>query len=202
MSASRIGIAAGGYAGAGRRLHPRHAAMKDDIRSTRALRLGFRQISGFSEAEASHRKRARRGLRFVRDLWLRTRLKAGGAPNVWPKRTRFARSGSTGVDAALGGARLAAQRRQGRPAAVPRRDHGPSSTRTRPAADAARRAGDRGYRHLHLSLRAHPVVVRSAPSSTGAMSLRHERLVDIPSGRRVTVAGLSWCGSARAAPTA
>jgi error-prone DNA polymerase len=30
-------------------LHPRHAEMKDDIRSTQALRLGLRQISGFSK---------------------------------------------------------------------------------------------------------------------------------------------------------
>src|SRR4029077_8152520 len=31
------------------RLHPRHAEMKGDIRTTRALRLGFHQINGFAE---------------------------------------------------------------------------------------------------------------------------------------------------------
>ncbi len=31
------------------RLHSRHASMRDDIRTTHALRLGFRQINGFSE---------------------------------------------------------------------------------------------------------------------------------------------------------
>src|SRR3974377_1686410 len=33
-------------------LYPRHADMKTDIHSDKALRLGFRQISGFSEDEA------------------------------------------------------------------------------------------------------------------------------------------------------
>src|SRR5439155_26236532 len=33
-------------------LHPRHVGKPDDILSTHALRLGFRQISGFSEPHA------------------------------------------------------------------------------------------------------------------------------------------------------
>src|SRR5262249_49193733 len=57
------------------RLHPRHAEMADDIRTTHAVRLGFRQIGGFRESDGRAIERARR-CKFdsVRDLWLRPRL--------------------------------------------------------------------------------------------------------------------------------
>ena len=45
------------------------------------------------------------------------------------------------------------------------------------------------YRHLHLSLKAHPVSFLRAEFDARGI-LRHERLAHIPSGRRVTVAGL------------
>ena len=45
------------------------------------------------------------------------------------------------------------------------------------------------YRHLHLSLKAHPVsFLRAELDARGIV--RHELLPDMPSGRRVTVAGL------------
>ena len=57
------------------RLHPRHASMKDDIRTTHAVRLGFRQINGFAEKDAETIAAARgKGYDSVRDLWLRTDL--------------------------------------------------------------------------------------------------------------------------------
>ena len=57
------------------KLHARHASMKDHIRATHAMRLGFRQVSGFSEADATTIESVRgRGFDSVRDLWLRTRL--------------------------------------------------------------------------------------------------------------------------------
>ena len=53
----------------------RHASMKDDIRTTHAMRLGFRQISGFSEDHGKLIESVRgRGFDSMRDLWLRTRL--------------------------------------------------------------------------------------------------------------------------------
>jgi len=45
------------------------------------------------------------------------------------------------------------------------------------------------YRHLRLSLKAHPVSFLRADFESRGI-LRHERLADIPSGRRVTVGGL------------
>ena len=46
------------------------------------------------------------------------------------------------------------------------------------------------YRHLHLSLKAHPVSFLRAESRRGANILRNEQLPGLPSGRRVTVGGL------------
>jgi error-prone DNA polymerase len=45
------------------------------------------------------------------------------------------------------------------------------------------------YRHLHLSLKAHPVAFLRADLERRGI-LRHEELATIPSGRRVTVGGL------------
>jgi error-prone DNA polymerase len=57
------------------RLHALHRAMTDDIRTTHALRLGFRKIKGLSEQDAKLIV-ARRNKPYasVRDLWLRTGL--------------------------------------------------------------------------------------------------------------------------------
>src|SRR5690606_18104913 len=52
------------------RLHPTHADMAGDIRSTSAVRLGFRQIKGFREEDARALVAARgKGYDSVRDLW-------------------------------------------------------------------------------------------------------------------------------------
>ncbi|HEY8260531.1 MAG TPA: OB-fold nucleic acid binding domain-containing protein, partial [Methylosinus sp.] len=54
------------------RLHPRHAAMAEDIRAVHDVRLGFRQIVGVKEADM-RRLVERRGAGYdsVRDVWLR-----------------------------------------------------------------------------------------------------------------------------------
>ena len=57
------------------RVWDRHAEMRDEIRSTKALRLGFAQINGLKEDHANLIV-ARRGggYKSIRDLWLRTGL--------------------------------------------------------------------------------------------------------------------------------
>jgi error-prone DNA polymerase len=56
-------------------LHPRHISMKDDIRSVYAVRLGFRQIKGLEQTDMELLVSLRdRGYDSVRDLWLRTGL--------------------------------------------------------------------------------------------------------------------------------
>jgi error-prone DNA polymerase len=74
------------------RLHARHAAMKDAIRSTHAMRLGFRQVSGFQQAHALKIESVRGcGFDSVRDLWLRKRLPPSALDGS-PKPTHSARS--------------------------------------------------------------------------------------------------------------
>ncbi|MGZ9086532.1 MAG: hypothetical protein ACXW3R_13590 [Rhodoplanes sp.] len=45
--------------GGEQKVHPRHADMRDDIRASHAVRLGLRQISGFSEEDARAIERVR-----------------------------------------------------------------------------------------------------------------------------------------------
>src|SRR5436190_853291 len=59
------------------RIHDLHREMTDDIRSTYALRLGFREIKGLSEDAARlivARRDQKTPYRSMRDLWLRTGL--------------------------------------------------------------------------------------------------------------------------------
>jgi error-prone DNA polymerase len=53
-------------------LHSRHAEMKDDVRSRRAIRLGFRQIAGLREDEFRRLAAAMAaGFSSLREVWLR-----------------------------------------------------------------------------------------------------------------------------------
>src|SRR5665213_621743 len=57
------------------RVHLRHALMSGDILTTQAVRLGFREIDGFSEEWGKKIESLRgRGFDSVRELWLRTGL--------------------------------------------------------------------------------------------------------------------------------
>jgi error-prone DNA polymerase len=62
---------------ASKHLHSRHESMADDIKTTHALRLGFRQIKGLNEDEINAFV-ANRGAGYdsVRDVWLRGGLDA------------------------------------------------------------------------------------------------------------------------------
>src|SRR5450759_4773487 len=56
-------------------LHEQHRAMREDIHATHALRLGLREIKGFSEDEAKLVVERRNApYDSVRDVWLRTAL--------------------------------------------------------------------------------------------------------------------------------
>src|SRR5262249_21224728 len=63
---------------AAERVHARHNEMRGDIRSTHAMRVGFRQIKGLREEElALIAERRGAGYDSMRDLWLRTGLSLG-----------------------------------------------------------------------------------------------------------------------------
>jgi error-prone DNA polymerase len=163
--------------------------MEKDIRSTRAVRLGFRQITGFSEDDGKALCAVRNnGYDSVRDLWLRTGL------------TRAAIERLADADAFRS---IGLDRRDALWAA---RGLGGDKTRL-PLLDTAalgdiRREPDFGlppmpigehvvndYRYLSLSLKAHPVsFLRRELSARNIVAT--EALGTLSSGRRVTVAGL------------
>ena len=171
------------------RLHARHAGMKGVIHSTSALRLGFRQISGFSK-EYGEMIEKTRGQRFdsVRDLWLRTKLQ----PAVLERLAAADVFRSLGLDRRKALWAIRALRRTGdkddlplfarvmMPELEPEMSLPPMPLGQQVVED---------YRHLHLSLKAHPMAFLRADFKARGI-LRHEQLTQIPSGQRVTVGGL------------
>ncbi|MGB9368413.1 MAG: error-prone DNA polymerase [Xanthobacteraceae bacterium] len=170
-------------------LQMRHASMNGHIRTTHALRLGLRQISGLSEDHALRIESVRgRGFDSVRDLWLRTRL----PPSVLERLANADAFGSLGLSRrdALWAVRalqragdkddLPLFRRVAMGELEPDIDLPPMPPGEQVVED---------YRHLHLSLKAHPVsFLRHELDRRGI--LRHELLPGIRNGERVTVAGL------------
>ncbi len=174
---------------AAERVDPRHADMRNDILSTHAVRLGFRQIGGFSETDGQAIERVRgRGFDSVRDLWLRTRL----SPTALETLAQADAFRSLGLDrrAALWAVR--ALQRAGDKDNLPLFAHAAMPEIEPDIALPPMLPGEQvieDYRRLRLSLKAHPVsFLRAALNHRGI--LRHDALAAIPSGRRVTVAGL------------
>jgi error-prone DNA polymerase len=174
---------------AGARLHPRHADMQDAIRSNRAVRLGFRQIGGFSREQGETIEKTRgQGFDSVRDLWLRTGL----APAALERLAAADAFRSLGLDRREALWVIRALRRSGDKddlplfARVAMREREPDADL--PAMPLGQHVVE-DYRRLHLSLKAHPVSFLRAEFERRGI-LRHERLADIASGRRVTVGGL------------
>jgi error-prone DNA polymerase len=171
------------------RINKRHIAQRDDIRSTHALRLGLRQISGFSEDWARAIERARgKGFDSVRDLWLRTGLK----PAALEKLAQADAFRSLGLSRREALWAVKALRRAGDKddlplfarAAMPQREPDIALPPMPPGQQVIE-----DYRHLHLSLKAHPVsFLRRDLDARGV--IRHDRLADLAPGRRVTIAGL------------
>ncbi|MGE0563246.1 MAG: error-prone DNA polymerase [Pseudolabrys sp.] len=171
------------------RLHPRHTEMKDAIRSNHAIRLGFRQIAGLSQ-QCGEIIESTRGSGFdsVRDLWLRTGLQ----PAALERLAAADAFRSIGLDRRDALWAIRALRRSGD------KDDLPLFARVsmpdlEPDADLPPMLPGQhvveDYRHLHLSLKAHPVsFLRGEFERRGIV--RHERLSQIRSGRRVIVGGL------------
>ncbi len=173
------------------RLWERHAEMAEDIRSTRAIRLGLSQIKGLKEDHANLIV-ARRGAGYdsVRDLWLRTGLQpavlerlaqadAFGSLGLSRRDALWAVRGLQGTDGAEtlplfanAGPRL---RREEADADLPPMPPGESVVHD--------------YKSLSLSLKGHPLsFLRSMLDRQGF--LRAEQLVTAPAGRIVQTAGL------------
>jgi error-prone DNA polymerase len=175
--------------GATQRLHPRHDSMKDAIRSSHALRLGFRQVAGFSQEHGDRIAQARgEGFDSVRDLWLRT-----GLPPAALERLAAADAfRSLGLDRRDALWAVRALRRAGDKddlplfarVSMPELEPDASLPPMPPGQQVVE-----DYRHLHLSLKAHPVsFLRAAFDRQGIV--RHEQLRRTRSGQRVTVGGI------------
>jgi len=172
----------------GGRLHPRHAEMRHDIRTTHALRLGLRQVSGFSQDDA--RQIALRGTGFdsVRDLWLRTGL----SPSAIERLASADAFRSLGLDRRDALWAVRALQRSGDKDDLPLFARVKMPELEPDIALPPMLLGEHvveDYRRLHLSLKAHPVAFLR-PDLERRGILRHEQLPAIASGRRVTVGGL------------
>ena len=176
---------------AAERLHPLHGEMRNDIRTTHALRLGLREIKGFSEEDAKLIERHRRdGYDSVRDLWLRTGL----APATLTQLAEADAFSSLGLSRRNALWACQALRRAGDKDDLPLfalaepRPHAREPDVALPAMPPGEEVVH-DYRTLRLSLRQHPVeFVRGELDRAGV--IKNERLRIHPNGRRATVAGL------------
>jgi DNA polymerase III alpha subunit len=188
------------------RLHALHRDMADDIRTTHALRLGFRKIKGLAEQDAKLIVAKRnKPYASVRELWLRT-----GLPSRVIERLADADAfGSLGLTRrqALWAAK-ALGRVGGKDDDLPLFRDGPMPA---PVAIVEPRAAVQisvprepdvelplmppgeevvnDYRFLELSLRAHPASFLRADLIRRGI-IRNEELRSARSGARVTVSGL------------
>ena len=172
-------------------LWDRHRDMAGDIWAEHAVRLGFSRVKGLKEADAALIV-ARRGKGYdsVRDLWLRTGL---GAPVLerLAEADMFSSLGLDRRDGALGRQGAEGHRRRRNAAAVRRRAE--RDPRSEPDAGLPPMPpGEQvihDYRHLGLSLKAHPVsFVR--PGLMARKTLTCAELARTGHGRIVEVAGL------------
>ena len=171
------------------RLHARHAAMRDDILGDHALRLGFRQVKGLHQVDMD-RLVARRGRGYdsVRDLWLRAEL----TPAVLERLAEADAFRSLGLDRRDALWAVRGLNRAGDKDDLPLFSAAPTAEREPDAALPPMPLGEHvveDYRHLSLSLKAHPVsfvrdtLIRRRITVSAALAEHGD-------GRRVTVAGL------------
>jgi error-prone DNA polymerase len=174
---------------ASERLHTRHEEMRGDVRSTHAMRLGFRQAQGLKEEEMRQFVTNRgRGYDSVRDVWLRSGL----SPAAIERLADLDGFRSLGLDrrealwAARALNRVGGQEdlplfvREEDPTKEPDYDLPPMLLGEHIVED---------YRTIGLSLKTHPTaLLREEMSARGA--IRAEQLKDIPNGTRVRVCGL------------
>jgi error-prone DNA polymerase len=173
----------------GEGIHPRHAEMSPHIRTTHAVRLGFRQIIGVREKDMLELTKQRgEAYDSVRDLWLRSGLSS----TVLERLADADAFRSLGLDrrqalwAVRGLDRVGDQDDLPLFSSRPGRDTEPDA-RLPPMPLGAHVVED--YRRLSLSLKAHPAsFLRARLSARGI--LRSEALSSVKNGERVTVAGL------------
>jgi error-prone DNA polymerase len=180
------------------RLHDLHRSMANDIRTTHAVRLGFREIKGLNEDDSRLIAAKRRtGYDSVRDVWLRT-----GLPPLTLERLAdadaFRSLGLSRRDALW--AAKALGRVGDRDDDLPLFVASPTTTSSLIAREPdvmlpPMPLGEEvvnDYRFLRLSLKAHPVqFLRDDLRKRGVM--RNDLLRTTPSGAWVKISGLVTC---------
>ena len=172
-------------------IDPRHAEMREVIKSGKAVRLGFRLVKGLrqTDMEALARRRGK-GYRSVHDLWVRSGLSRA----VLERLADADAFRSIGLDRR---AALWAVKALDEQSAIERLplfgEAGSEDLQAEPAVTLPDMpAGEHvvhDYRFLTLSLKAHPVsFMREGFAQMGIVSSR--ALARTPAGRWVTVAGL------------
>ncbi|MGQ0533826.1 MAG: error-prone DNA polymerase [Caulobacteraceae bacterium] len=174
---------------AAKRLHRRHVEMAGDIRSTHAMRLGYRQAHGLKEEEMK-RLVANRGGGYdsVRDVWLRSGLPASTIERL----ADIDAFRSLGLDRreALWAAR--GLNRVGGQEDLPLFEQGEDRTREPDFALPPMLLGEQiveDYRTIGLSLKAHPASLLREELAARRV-IKAEELTRIRNGERVRVAGL------------
>ena len=170
------------------RLHPRHGDMIGDLNAAHAVRLGLRQVEGLREVDARLvAERRGRGYDSVRDLWLRTGL----PPSSLERLAEADAFRSLGLDRRSALWAVRGLRRSGDKDDLPL--FRAASTPREPDVDlpilppGGQVVAD--YRHLKLSLKAHPVsFLRPRLTERGVTPC--DRLPALRSGRRLTLSGL------------
>jgi error-prone DNA polymerase len=169
-------------------IHPRHSSMQGQIRSTHAIRLGFRLITGVAEQDMrvliAHRGK---GYDSIRDLWLRTGL----SPQVLVALAEADAFRSLGLDRrdalwAVRGLNRAGDK-DDLPLLKDLSFHATEPEAHLPTMPLGEHVVE-DYRHLSLSLKAHPVAFLRERLTAKNM-LRTETIAQ-QAGRRVTTAGL------------
>ena len=172
------------------RLHKRHIDMADDVRSTHAMRLGYRQAQGLKEAEMSQLVANRGGgYDSVRDVWLRSGL----SPSTIERLADLDAFRSLGLDRrdALWAAR--GLNRVGGQEDLPLFEAATVDRTREPDFDLPSMClGEHiveDYRTMGLSLKAHPVSLLRE-ELTARRVVKSEQLTQIKNGERVRVSGL------------
>ena len=168
-------------------LHIRHKTMRFDVRSAHAVRLGLRQIDGCVESHAQKICKAR-PFTSVRDLWLRT----GIDPTALRRLAEADAFRSLGLDRRAAHWTVRALRRVADKDDLPlfaRAALGEQETAVGLPVMSLGRHVVEDYRHLHLSLKTHPLALLR-PELKARRILPNAEFLRLRDGARARIAGL------------
>ncbi len=177
------------------KIHPRHGTMRDDILGDRALRLGFRQIKDLRRPDMDRLVACRgEGYDSVRDLWLRAKLSLSALENL-AEADAFRSLGLDRRDAlwAVRGLNRAGDKDDLPLFAIEASGPASDGAGEAEAALPPMRLGEHvveDYRHMSLSLKAHPVAFLRQDLVRKRILRSEELAGQALTGRRVTAAGL------------